>query len=194
MRRGRRHQTEQEAHFFAAGQFLDIGFDLLMAEAHCGSGGAHFCRGRAGRHDALNVQQHAIAFGEFVQLVLREIADPHGLWHNTLPTQKGKALTNGFDQRRLALSVRADNGNPVVRVQTKVHLVQNDRVLPIAERGIAQLQHGRGELVLWRGEMERRCAVFHRDGDVLHLFEHLDAGLGLTRLGRLGTEPVDKCL
>ena len=56
--------------------------------------------------------QHAIALGQLVQLVLREIANADSLRRDALARHEREAFGDGFDQRGLTLSVCADCTTP----------------------------------------------------------------------------------
>ena len=129
-----------------------------------------------------DVVEHGFAGCKLVQLVLREIADADFAVGHARAIHQGQAFGDGFYQRRLALTIGADNGDAVVGIQAECHAAQDAGIGTIAEFCTAQFEQWRCHLVARLWKMERHRAFGHRDGDILHLFEHLDAGLGLTRL------------
>ena len=107
-----------------------------MGEAHLRRRSAGLGLGRAFGQLLRDMVKHCFPCGELIKLVLREIANAQRSRGFAIARHKGQALGNGFDQGCLALAVRADNGDAVIRVQAQVHAREDLRAFAVAKVGV----------------------------------------------------------
>ena len=127
-----------------------------------------------------------------LHLVLGKVAD-------AAVTAPGQGTAHGFDlarqclqERRLARAIDPENADPVARVNAQRKIAQHGDARVSKRRLVKGECRIRHLLRIREGEPVRRACVHGRDA--LHPLERLDAALGLPRLFRFGTEPVDELL
>ena len=118
MRFFNRHEPQEEAHFLAAREFLDIGFNLFMGETHLRRHAARTAFGCAFGQGLRDMVEDRFAFGQFIQLVLREIANLKRRRSFAAARHERQTLCNRFHEGCLALTICADNGDAVIGVET----------------------------------------------------------------------------
>ena len=166
---------------------------VLLAQglAHQGTGGFGF----AGQSD--HVGQWRVVRPQHVQLLLREVADAQALALSERAAQQGQGAGHGFHEGGFALTVGPENAQALPGLHRAGHVLHDHRVHPrvaaVAEAGVAQVEHGVGQLARFvEGEAEFGIGQHRRD--LFHALQGLDAALRLLGFGGLGLEAIDELL
>ncbi len=191
MRRVDGGDQQAEPRLLAARQPRDLGRRDVGAETAGGEAGALFRRGLE-RAEAGDVLERRLVEMQFVDLVLGEIADTQFGRGDLAPGHRVETVGEEFRERGFALAVGAEKGDAVVLVDAQVKAAQ-DRLAAVADIGVFQADD-RGRHLLGGREAESRDVILDDGRERLHPLQRLDAGLGLTGLGRLGFEAVDEGL
>ena len=129
---------------------------------------------------------------QLIDLMLGKIADAQLGGPCDLAVLRHQFARQELGQGRFALTIAAQQRNAVVLIDPQVQLFQNGRPA-IAHSAAVHVDDGWGQFFrLWEGK-DHGLRLFGR-GDQRHLFQHLDARLGLHGFRCLGFETIDKAL
>ena len=184
MRRIARHQRQREARPLAARQRADIRRGMVAREAEAPQLPAN-SRGRLAVHGAGHQFQRAGIDGQFLHLILGEIADLHLAGGVDFAVHRGQLRGQQARQRGLAVAVSAQQRDAVIGGDPQVEARQDRRALGISHAGEVQRDQRRAQFGGVR-EVEAERRVFHHRRDGLHLGQHLGAALRLFRGGGAG--------
>ena len=191
MRRVERGQQQRQTRLLTAGQASDLGFHLFRHQAEPGETGAQ-PRRRLVRAFTLDMLKRGFVDMQFVDLVLGEEPDAQLGRPGDLALHQGQSVGQDLGQGRLALAIAAQQGDAVILVDPQVQTPQDDLVAIAGDTILDPDDGGRQFLGFGEGKDGARGLFGRRD--LFHLFQHLDAGLCLFRLGGLGLEPVHEAL
>ena len=110
-----------------------------------------------------------------------------------MPRHRRQPAADQLGEGRLAVAVRPEKPDPVVVGEGEVDARQHDPVA-IAGADLLHRDDRRAELLGDRRPFERQDGLVDHRRDRLHPGQHLEARLGLGRLGRAGAETVDEGL
>ena len=146
------------------------------------------------RHQLAHVVVGRAVEIEFVDLMLREIADRQFLGARDPARERLQLVGEKLDQRRFAVAVRAEQGDAVVGVDPQRHAVEHRLLRIVADRDVIDRDDRWRQHLLRRGERNLAHVLRHQRGHRLHPLQHFHAGLRLARLGGLGLEAIDEGL
>ena len=141
--------------------------------------------------------QRVVVGAQHVQLLLGKVANHQAFAGGEGARQHGQHARNGFDQRGLALAVGPQYAQALARHDRAGDVLHDCRGLArgqgVAHRGVAQGQHGVGQLGGFvKGKAE--LGIGQHGGNALHALQRLDAALRLLGFRGLGFEAVNKAL
>ena len=131
---------------------------------------------------------------QFIELVLGEIADrePRRVLH--FSARRVELSAQEFREGRLAVAVRSEERDAIVRIKPQRDVAQDRLAFDIADRRIVPAHQRRSERLRRIGEMERGDAILDHIGNRFELGQSLDAALCLARLRGLVAEALDEGL
>ena len=130
---------------------------------------------------------------QLVELVLREIGGLKFRRPAHLARHRGQSPAEQLAEGRLAVAVRAEQRDAVIRQQGQVQPRQH-LALAIAGADILQRDHRRGEGLLGPRQAEGLNVAIDDHRDLAHFLKALHPRLSLAGLGGLGLEAVDEGL
>lgn len=134
--------------------------------------------------------ERAFVGAQLIELMLGEVADLKPLASAKLARHRGEVADDALDERGLARAVDAENADALARADRERDAVDHD-ALVVAETKVFRIDEMLGQADGLR-KLEAPLALGAHGLDGLELFEHLDAGLGLAGLRRLGAEALDE--
>ena len=138
------------------------------------------------RRQTLDMQRRAGIQIQHFELLLGVIADAQMGTRCQHPTQGRQFGHQGFDERRLARAVGAQQTDTRTRMQIEFDIAQH-RVTCVAHHHVVQAEQRIGNAIRFQyAKVKRRIDMGRRHG--LHALEFFETTLGLARLGSFGTE------
>ena len=130
-------------------------------------------------HHPRHMFERRIVTVEFLDLILREVSDPHLARRRHRTIHCGQLRGEQPSERSLAVAVASEQRDAVVRVEPQVQPLQDWR-LGIADRRHVERDE-RGTQFIRGREIERQRRILRHRGDRLHLRQHLLPALRLLR-------------
>ena len=131
---------------------------------------------------------------EFVELVLGEVADLERGRARHRAVFGRQTAGQELHQRRFAVAVGAEQRDAIVIVDAQRQPGQDRMAGLVADCDVVGGDDRRRQQLVRRRDVNRAHFVGHQCVDRLHLGQHLDARLRLSRLAGLGAEAVDEGL
>ena len=183
------NEREGEAGLFAARHRRNFGFGEVARKAIGAEEVAQFLLSGVWRQMPKMLERRFI-HPQLIELVLRKITNFKSLTAAQFARHGGEFSDNGFDQRRFARAVDAENADALARTNAEGDARKHHFV------AVADLQVFPVDQMLGQPQglekIESPFAFGAYGFDRLKLFEHFDARLCLTGFAGLGTEAFNK--
>ena len=179
-------QRQSQPRPFPAGQFVHPRLRARTRKAETAQLRA-YCALRRAFHRPVHEVERRVFAGQFLDLILREIAHFQPPGRVDLALCGRKLRCEEPRQRGLAIAVAAKQRDAVVRLDAEIEPPQDGRRFAIAHCRLLERDHRRTQL-FGVGKVEAQRGVFHQRRDRLHPRQHLGARLRL--LGGGGTRAV----